>query len=130
MGSKTKGNLKRWDLAYFRLPLEEKDGSVQGGTRLCMVMSNDINNRFSHVIHIVPLTCEIKKTNMPVHVVMGKKYVKMIRGSVEDEFMGLFEQVRPIDITKINYRKVAVLEDEEIRKACEKALMVQMGIQI
>ena len=105
--------IKRGSIIMVDLPLG--NGSVQGGTRPAVVISNDKGNKFSPVLIVVPLTSRVKKF-MPTHhtiepsmingltktsivlaeqiITVGKDMVRNIVGTLEE-----------IDINFIN-RKV------------------------
>ena len=105
--------ITRGTIIMVDLPLG--NGSVQGGTRPAVVISNDRGNKFSPVLIVVPLTSRVKKY-MPTHhtiepsminglsktsivlaeqiITVGKDMVRNIVGTLEE-----------IDINFIN-RKV------------------------
>ena len=56
--------IARGMIVMVDLPLG--NGSVQGGTRPAVVISNDKGNKFSPVLIVVPLTSRVKKF-MPTH---------------------------------------------------------------
>lgn len=56
--------ITRGTIVMVDLPLG--NGSVQGGTRPAVVISNDKGNKFSPVLIVVPLTSRVKKY-MPTH---------------------------------------------------------------
>lgn len=47
--------------------LPQKGGSVQGGKRPVFILSNNLNNRYSPTINVIPLT-SASKQNLPIHV--------------------------------------------------------------
>jgi mRNA interferase MazF len=58
----------RWgDVYYADLPIKEHS-VVQGGRRPVVVVSNNVGNAYSSAINIVPLTSNMKKLDLPVHV--------------------------------------------------------------
>lgn len=50
--------------------LEEGNGSVQGGYRPVLVASNDVNNKHSRTVNVIPFTRKDNKdkADLPVHV--------------------------------------------------------------
>lgn len=56
--------ITRGTIVMVDLPLG--NGSVQGGTRPAVVISNDKGNKFSPVLIVIPLTSRVKKP-MPTH---------------------------------------------------------------
>lgn len=62
--------IKRGDIIIADLGQHET--SIQSGIRPCVVMSNDMANRHSPVITVVPLTSKIhKKEYLPTHVFLN-----------------------------------------------------------
>lgn len=57
-------DLKMGDIILVRL---NGDGHKQSGVRPCLVVSNDIANKFSPLVDIIPFTSKEKKP-LPVHV--------------------------------------------------------------
>ena len=45
-------------------------GSVQRGFRPAVVISNDIGNKYSPNVVVLPLTTSLKKPNQPTHVIL------------------------------------------------------------
>lgn len=64
-----KDNIKRGSI--FMADLGNRNGSVQAGVRPVVVISNNLNNRFSPTINVLPITSKIKN-NIPVHVEIGR----------------------------------------------------------
>lgn len=58
--------IKRMEV--WEVDLGAGDGSVQGGNRPCVVVSNDMGNKYSPVVIVVPLTSSKVKRPMPTHV--------------------------------------------------------------
>lgn len=95
----------------------ETTGSIQGDVRPCVVIQNDIGNKYSPTTIVIPLTSEIKKVNMPVHDILYKSS----RNGLKKDSLILGEQVRVIDKCMI-LNKMGVLNDDE----CEKVIGVYM----
>ncbi|MGV6935942.1 type II toxin-antitoxin system PemK/MazF family toxin [Paenibacillus sp. CMM36] len=65
---------------------------IQKGQRPVIVMSNNIGNKFSPVVMVVPLSAQTQKANLPTHVLLDKDKCGFDRHSV-----ALFEQMRVLD---------------------------------
>ena len=68
MNNNTSNNnleITRGTIVMVDLPLG--NGSVQGGTRPAVVISNDKGNKFSPVLIVIPLTSRLDKKYMPTH---------------------------------------------------------------
>ena len=85
------------------------NGSVQGGTRPAVVISNDKGNKFSPVLIVVPLTSRMDKKYMPTHHTIEPS---MINGLTKTS-IALAEQI--ITIGKDTVRNiVGTLEEIDI----------------
>ena len=62
-------NVKRGDIVLANL--EPVMGSEQGKIRPCLVVQNDVGNKFSSTTIIVPLTSTIPDKNYPTTVIVG-----------------------------------------------------------
>jgi len=49
---------------------DEVIGSEYKNKRPAVILSNDMNNRYSEILQVAPITSQ-KKTNLPVHVKLG-----------------------------------------------------------
>ena len=72
-------------------------GSEQGKTRVCVVIQNDVGNKYSPTTIIVPLTSQLKHLSMPTHALIRRSEGN---GLMKDS-MALCEQVRAVDKTRI-----------------------------
>lgn len=103
---------KRGDVVYINL---NNKGNIQTGYRPCIIVSNDICNKVSPVLLVVPLTSGIKKP-LPTHV-----KIKII-----EESTALCEQIMPVNVVDI-YKKIHSVSFEEMAKI-NKALGVSLGL--
>lgn len=83
-------------------------GSEQGKERPCVVVQNDFGNRYSPTTIVIPLTSEIKKTNLRVHDVLRKNK----SNGLDSDSLILAEQVRVIDKSLILYKRGTLTDDE------------------
>lgn len=67
--------IKKGDV--FLAKLSDSYSHVQRGIRPCLVIQNNVGNYFSPVIIVVPLTTKLKKTNMPVHVILKSRQMAL-----------------------------------------------------
>lgn len=69
--------IKRGNIFYAHLVDEEKYAKknihIQGGIRPVLVVQNDVGNRFSPTIIIVPITTAHKANKMPTHYTYSHK---------------------------------------------------------
>jgi mRNA interferase MazF len=94
-------------------------GSLQKGVRPCLVDSNDVNNKFSNIVNVFPLTSSMTKARIPVHIeVQGY--------GLKEKSIILIEQGVPIDI---RYQLISYIGtvDNEVMKKVDKARNIQHG---
>jgi len=110
-------NIKRGDIFYA--DLDPVVGSEQGGKRPALIVQNDIGNKYSPTIIVVPLTQQQKK-DLPTHVAIPKSNVLC-----GDSFI-LMEQLRTIDRMRfLDY--IGHISDEIMYKV-NNALSVSLGL--
>ncbi len=91
-----------------QVDLGESIGSVQSEERPCIVIQNDFGNQYSPTTIVIPLTSEIKKTNLRVHDVLHKTKFN----GLDTDSLILGEQVRVIDKSLILYKRGSLNEEE------------------
>jgi len=109
--------IKRGDI-YFA-DLNPVIGSEQGDTRPVLIVQNDIGNRHSPTVVVVPLTGS-KKAFLPTHV-----RIKRMSGLFVDS-TALCEQVRTIDRTRLEGCVGRIRADEQI--LVDGALAISVGL--
>lgn len=110
--------IQRGDMYYAQL--DPVKGSEQGGMRPVIIIQNNIGNKFSPTVIVVPVTSQSKKTDLPTHVVIdGCKDVSY--GS-----MALLEQIKTIDKTRLG--DFICHLDKDYMKKIDSALMISCGL--
>ena len=101
--------------------LGNRDGSIQSGIRPVLIISNDINNKFSPTVNVLPITSRAKN-NIPVHVNVGYSEGLSQESTLLTEQMVTVNSSQLEDyIGKVNRYKMYEVE---------KAIMLQNGIDI
>lgn len=95
-------------------------GSEQGGKRPCIIIQNDIGNRYSPTVIVVPMTAK-NKNKIPTHVETTKDDKNLFIGSTV-----LTEQVQTIDKEKLG-DFVCSLSEETMQKV-DEALKVSLAL--
>lgn len=97
--------MKMFDIYYANLS-ENTVASEQGGTRPVIVIQNNIGNKNSPTVIVLPITSGIKKNSMPTHCMIRKSK----SNGLKVDSMVLAEQIRAIDKSRIkNY--IGFLDD-------------------
>lgn len=94
-------------------------GSEQGEIRPVLVVQNNIGNKFSPTVTVVPLTTKRKKNNLPTHVLINDLFLT-------SPSIALVEQIRTID--KSRFMKYLGTLDANIMNKINKAIAIQMGL--
>lgn len=118
----TTTHIKPRRLDVYWVDLGQGNGSIQGGRRPCVVVSNDMANTFSPVIQVAPITSKMTKKKMPTHV-----SVKPDECGLSKDSTILLEQNMPINKTQI-LSYIGTITDEEISCKINQAIKIQMGI--
>ncbi len=87
---------KQYEIWFAELG-DHSGTSVQSGTRPVLVISNDVANRNSPIITVIPLSSKLKKLELPVHVVLMEKDCEMFRDEHLEDSILLVEQITTID---------------------------------
>ena len=114
--------IKRGDILYADLGVQYQ-GSMQGGMRPVVVVSNNRANRHSSVITVVPLSARIyKKQDLPTHVFVSAYKAE----GLEQHSIALCEQVTALNFDRIIERMGKV--DEGTLRMITEAVQVQVGV--
>lgn len=114
-------DIYKGDIYYANLD-DDTIGSEQTGVRPVLVVQNNIGNRYSATVIIVPLTKKSDiKMNQPTH------YLLKENGNIKYDSIVLTEQIRAIDkkrlTEKIDYLRYDIMQE------IDKKLMLALGIK-
>lgn len=113
-------DIKRGDIYWVKLG--NGTGSIQGGVRPVVVVSNNLNNKYSPTLTIVPLSTQIHKCKLPTHV-----RVSIGDNGLKEESFIMAEQITITNKSSICGR-IGQLSREDIVKL-NRALEVQINLQ-
>lgn len=110
--------LKRGDVVLCNLG--EGKGSEQSGVRPCVVIQNDVGNRYSPTIIVATITSSTSKAKLPTHIEINE------RSGLDKPSIVLCEQIRTID----KQRVVGFLgtAPKQVRKKIDGALITSLEI--
>lgn len=101
----------------------EIGGSRVRGIRPTLIISNDLNNRYSTTIQAIPLTSNVNKKLLPVHVLLT-----VAEGGLERDSIIMCEQSCPLNKTDLISHITNL--NREIMKQVEQCILIHNGIQI
>ena len=104
-------DIKMFDV--IQVDFGESYGSEQGGVRPAVVVQNNIGNKYSPTVLVIPLTKELKKLNMPTHSIIQKSAINGL--DVDSMLVG--EQTTAIDKKRIQYKRGALNTDSDKQSA-------------
>lgn len=100
-------NIKIGEVYYANTP---SNGSVQGGYRPHIVWQNNVGNKYSPNVVLIPLTSVMKKTSLPTHVMLSADETGLPKDSI-----ALCEN--PVSFPKDKLEKyVTTISDENLKK--------------
>lgn len=114
-------NLKRGDLVLVNL--EPAYGSEQGKIRPCIIVQNDIANKYSPTIIIAPITTVLSEKEYPTEVIIHPK-----ESGLKETSVVLCNQIRTISIEDRVLKKIGSLKPILIKKL-DEALKTSLGLK-
>ena len=99
--------------------LPENSGSTQNGYRPVYISSNNMNNKYSPTVNIIPITSKSKK-NLPIHVTLDRKpeYGLSLPSTL------LVEQITTVTVSSL-HQKIGRITDEKTLKRISNAMSIQ-----
>lgn len=99
-------------------------GSEQEGKRPVVIIQNNIGNRYSPTVIVVPITSKVNlKANIPTHV-----FVPKYKRILDQDSIILAEQITTIDKQRLTEYKGTL--DEELQLKLDLSLLISLGIDI
>lgn len=109
--------VKRGDVFYA--DLDPIIGSEQGGVRPVLIVQNNVGNKYSPTIVVLPIS-SAKKSEMPTHIQICSTKM-LLKNSII-----MAEQIRTIDRNRL--QKYIGSVDLEIMKKVEIAMKISIGV--
>lgn len=108
----------RGDILYA--DLSPVVGSEEDGFRPVLVIQNNAGNKYSPTVIIAPISSQIKKTELPTHVLLPSHL------ALPEKSMVMLEQIRTLDRVRLD-RYLATADDQTMRSV-NKAIRVSLGL--
>lgn len=97
----------------------EQGESVKGSLRPCVVIQNDIGNKFSPTVVVALITSKMTKANIPTHVKLDKEM------GLDANSIVMLEQIKTVD--KQRLVKFCCKLDREKVAEIDRAMKVSLG---
>ena len=108
------------DIYCANLPYEDY---IQSGVRPVIVAQNSVGNKFSPIIHVIPLTQQLRKaSSQPTHVYIPSSS----QNGLKKDSVALVEDIRPVS-QKCLTRKIGTIGIDE-RKKVGEAMRIQFPL--
>uniref|UniRef100_UPI00345F719E type II toxin-antitoxin system PemK/MazF family toxin n=1 Tax=Lacrimispora sp. TaxID=2719234 RepID=UPI00345F719E len=91
--------------------------SIQSGYRPCLVISNNVGNKFSPTLLVIPLSSQLKNVNQPTHTIIRCD----ANNGLTSDSMLLAEQITTI--SKSKSRKIGRVTDRVTQKEIFKCFI-------
>ena len=112
--------ISRGDIFYANL--DGTIGSEQAGVRPVIVVQNDIGNKYSPTIIIVPLTKKVRlKIHQPTHLWLNPF------GNIRFDSIVLTEQIRVIDKSRLK-EKIGIINEKTMQEIDNK-ILIALGLK-
>ena len=111
--------IKRGDIFYA--DLSPVVGSEQDGIRPVIIIQNNLGNKYSPTVIVLPITTQIK-SNLPTHIPIKKGKSGLLKDSVI-----LIEQVRTIDKSRLK-EKVGAIDGKTLENV-KNALKISLNLR-
>ena len=119
----TQQMVQRFEIWFAELG-DHFGSSVQSGSRPVLVISNDVANRFSSTLTVIPLTTVQKKLNLPTHIQIAEADCQMINDHAYlRNSVALAEQVTTIGKNAL-LNKLGSLTSAAKQREVEQAIAV------
>lgn len=102
--------------------------SVQSGNRPVLVITNDVSNRYSQTLTVIPMTSKMKKLELPTHVILTKDHCEMLRAEQMEDSVLLVEQITTIDRSAL-YNRLCRVTSAEKKQEIERAVARQFDMK-
>ena len=103
--------------------------SIQEGCRPVLIVSNDKDNHTSNTVVVLPMTGQIKRTELPCHVELKREELTYFNAREHlPVSMVLAEQITTIAKDDLGERIGRVMDEGKVREI-EGAIMSELGIR-
>lgn len=107
------------DVYITRLDMQP-EGSLQAGIRPVIVISNDMANKFSPVVTVIPVTSKVKKKKLPTHVHLNDC-------GLDGPCTAMAEQITSIDKDRLG-KWIGSIKNTDYEGQIKRAVRIQLDL--
>lgn len=107
------------DIYITRLDMQP-EGSLQAGIRPVIVISNDMANKFSPVVTVIPVTSKVKKKKLPTHVHLNDC-------GLDGPCTAMAEQITSIDKDRLG-KWIGSIKNTDYEGKIKRAVRIQLDL--
>ncbi|MBI4614871.1 MAG: type II toxin-antitoxin system PemK/MazF family toxin [Planctomycetes bacterium] len=108
--------------SVYLVRLDPVEGSEQGNTRPCLVVSNDVNNRVAPTVTVLPISSRIPSTAYPFLV-----FLERGAGGLDRPSVAKANQIRTIDKRRL-LRRLGNLDARQMVDV-DQAIQVHLALR-
>lgn len=113
--------IRRGNIYMADLDVPEPEPGIINGKRPVIVIQNNIGNKYSPTVTVVPISSSIKKVNQPTHMLLEAG-----EGGLSKDSIACVEQIRTISQDRIEFC-IGGLTKDKIRILNDK-IRIQTGL--
>lgn len=110
----------RGDIYYVRIG-REGVGSEQKGNRYCVIIQNNIGNKYSPTVIVAFISTAVYKAKLPTHVEINQS-----NSGIPEPSIIMCEQIRTLDKSRLE-NKVGCLTESK-KYELDNALCISLGV--
>ncbi|MFH1751729.1 MAG: type II toxin-antitoxin system PemK/MazF family toxin [archaeon] len=114
-------NIRRGDVLL--VDFDPVKGSKQGKIRPCLVIQNDLGNKFSNTTIVVPISSKLPSKNYPTNV-----FISSGEAGLKKEGIIKCSQITTISVKHRVIKKIGFL-DNELMKLVNNSLKISLSLE-
>lgn len=120
---------KRGDIYLVKLNNNEEKSSIPKGEMPCIIIQNDIGNRFSPVSICIPIFQSKQDANhIPIYVKIENEDIEFLEGEIPQNLIARCDLITTID-KKMMIKQIGKLKQEILNTKIKNALLINLGFQ-
>ena len=107
----------------YWINLDPTIGTVIQKTRPCVIVSNDVANRYSTLVTVVPVSSNVSKP-YPFEVLLNAG-----DGGLKKQSLAKINQMKAVDIRRLSSEPLGTVLSPQKLQAIDRAIRIHLGLQ-